>query len=141
MVDKIIYDKEIKHHIIRFYPNEDLLESLNNYLIKNNIKAATVISCVGSLCNLKIRLPDLSILEEKESFEIVSLVGNIGINRTHLHISVGNSKGVCIGGHMLNNNIIYTTAEIVIIEYKGLEFIGIEDEETKFKELKIKQTE
>ncbi|KAF6027737.1 hypothetical protein EB796_013960 [Bugula neritina] len=49
-------------------------------------------------------------------FEIVSLVGVIASPHAHLHISLSDSKGQVIGGHLVEDDIIYTTAELVITE-------------------------
>ena len=137
MVDSVVYNRGVKYHIIRLHPKEDLKLSIERYVEKNNILAGSILTCVGSLAKISLRLPDLSKLEEDGSYEIVSLVGNVGVNRTHLHLSVGNKEGSCYGGHLLENNYVYTTAEIIIIEFCELKFIGEEDKETGFKELKI----
>jgi len=47
-------------------------------------------------------------------FEIVSLVGVIASPHAHLHISLSDSKGQVIGGHLVEDDIIYTTAEVNI---------------------------
>ncbi len=40
----------------------------------------------------------------------------------HLHLSIADTKGVVVGGHVLDGNLIYTTAEIVIGEADTLQF-------------------
>ena len=54
--------------------------------------------------------------------EIVSLSGTLSKNGTHLHMSVANSEGQIFGGHVVEGSIIYTTAEIVILEMSELVF-------------------
>ncbi len=49
-------------------------------------------------------------------------VGTISIHGEHLHISLSDSEGKTIGGHLLGDAIVYTTAEIVIGEMCGVEF-------------------
>ena len=34
----------------------------------------------------------------------------------HVHISVADGEGVTVGGHLLQGNIVYTTAEITMLE-------------------------
>ncbi|HEV7474634.1 MAG TPA: DUF296 domain-containing protein [Pyrinomonadaceae bacterium] len=92
-----------------------------------------------SLQNATIRLAD-----QKEAttfagkFEIVSLVGTMGQDGVHLHISIADSNGKTIGGHLVDGCLIYTTAEIVIGEARGLTFSREQDEQTGFKELRIR---
>lgn len=45
----------------------------------------------------------------------MSLVGTIN-DTGHLHISLADCKGEVIGGHVMKDLIIYTTAEVVIGE-------------------------
>lgn len=46
-------------------------------------------------------------------FEIVSLVGTLSAGG-HLHGSFSDREGQVIGGHILGDAVIYTTAEVVI---------------------------
>ncbi|MBC7587391.1 MAG: DNA-binding protein, partial [Chitinophagaceae bacterium] len=46
--------------------------------------------------------------------------------------------GKTIGGHLLNNNIVYTTAEIVIGETKDFIFTREKDGSTPWEELQVK---
>ena len=71
-------------------------------------------------------------------FEIVSLVGTVSINGSHLHMNVSDSTGATIGGHLLDSNLVYTTAEIVIGEDKQLVFTREKDGSTPWEELRIK---
>lgn len=115
-----------KVHVLRLGPGEDLLDSLWKYARVTNIHAASVASVVGSLTTTNIRYANQ---EDGTSlsghFEIVSVVGNIDLQTPeapgyegngHIHISCSDEKGVTIGGHMLSGNIVYTTAEITILE-------------------------
>ncbi len=127
-----------KIHVLRLLPNSDLYESLLQYINKNVISAASVLSCVGSLEKLHIRTANLNFIVKNEHLEIVSLVGNLGLNRNHLHISVSDGEGRCIGGHLMKEgNIVHTTVEISLIEYNDLLFLSKYDETTKFNELII----
>lgn len=40
----------------------------------------------------------------------------------HVHIALSNEEGVTIGGHMLLGNLIYTTAEITLVDFSNLLF-------------------
>jgi predicted DNA-binding protein with PD1-like motif len=41
--------------------------------------------------------------------------GTVSVNGSHLHISISDSTGKTIGGHLMEGCKIYTTAEIVIL--------------------------
>jgi predicted DNA-binding protein with PD1-like motif len=65
------------------------------------------------------------------------LVGTVSISGSHLHLSISDSTGKTIGGHLLEDNLVYTTAEIVIGESKNLLFTR-EKMELPWEELQIK---
>ena len=46
--------------------------------------------------------------------EILSLSGTLSRDGAHLHISVANSTGSVIGGHLCPGSLVRTTAELVI---------------------------
>lgn len=56
---------------------------------------------------------------------------------THLHISVSDNKGQCLGGHLLNGSTILTTAEITLVNLIDAEYTRQFDPLTKYKELTI----
>ena len=60
-------------------------------------------------------------------------------DRYHLHISVSDSEGNTKGGHLKENNIIYTTAEIVLGELPKLSFIKVNNPGENWPELEIKE--
>jgi len=112
-------------HILRLQPNEDILNCIYKYCLLKKIKSASIISTVGSLKTTNIRYANQENGTSLNGFfEIVSLVGNIDqqsdsdadAESGHIHISVSNEYGMTIGGHALQGNIVYTTAEITILE-------------------------
>ena len=134
--------KSTKVHVFRLKPNQDLKKEIQNIVNSEKIKAGYIITCVGSLKKLSIRLANEKnnlVLDEK--FEIVSLVGTVSENGSHIHISISDKTGKTIGGHLSDGNIIYTTAEIVIGEIDNLNFKREEDKESGFKELSIYEEE
>ena len=80
-------------------------------------------------------------LLHEAKFEIVSLVGTLSPDGSHSHISLSDGTGATIGGHLLEGNEVYTTAEIVIGEAEYLQFRREVDPVTTFKELTIKKRE
>lgn len=107
--------------------------------VENKIKAGFIATCVGSLEQINLRYanqPEGKIL--KGHFEIVSLVGTLTDSSSHLHLSVSDNTGKTIGGHLLDGNLIYTTAEIVIRELTDVQFEREIDSTYGYKELVIK---
>ena len=120
-----IFDRS-RVHVLRLGPGEDLLASIWRYARVTNIYAASVASVVGSLTVTNIRYANQENgTSLKGHFEIVSVVGNIDLQNVdeenyqgsgHIHISCSDEMGVTVGGHLLEGNIVYTTAEITILE-------------------------
>jgi predicted DNA-binding protein with PD1-like motif len=124
----------------RLKPHQDLKVEILKFASANNLKAAAIVSCAGSLEQYNIRFanqPDGTFA--KGFFEIVSLSGTFSDTSSHIHISVSDEKGVTIGGHLMNNNLIYTTAEIVILEMTDLEFTRENDPTYGYQELAVKK--
>lgn len=124
---------------IRLCPKEDLKAKLDEYVKTQNIKAACIITCSGSLQQAAIRYanqPNTDIICEK--FEIVSLTGTLSQSGSHLHIAVSDSSGKTIGGHLKEGSIIYTTAEIVLAILPGAVYERETDPTYGYKELVIK---
>lgn len=125
-------------YAIRLRPNQDLRHELEAFATANNLQAAFILTCVGSLRHAALRLadkPDTTQYEGK--FEIVSLVGTLSKDGPHLHISLSDGTGTMIGGHLQMGNLIYTTAEIVIGELTDKVFSRPIDTETTYDELEI----
>ncbi|MEO0686668.1 MAG: PPC domain-containing DNA-binding protein [Cyanobacteria bacterium J06649_11] len=100
---------------VRLKPNADLRKSLKSFAVKQNIQAGFILTAIGSLEKATIRFANqdnTTVLTEK--FEILSLNGTLATTGIHLHISIADSRGNVIGGHLSDGCIIYTTAEIAI---------------------------
>ena len=128
-------------HVFRLKPGDDLFNSIKEYINEKKIKAGFIMSCVGSLQEINIRLANADkFLVKKEHFEIVSLVGCVSYNnRFHLHISISDSEGNTKGGHLKDKNIVYTTAEVVIGELPELSFSEVNNPGEDWPELQIEQ--
>lgn len=127
-------------HPIRLKPGEDLFAGIENYVRDHDIKAGWIATCAGSLTQCRIRYanqPNGDTLVGH--FEIVSLSGTVSTGGSHLHISVSDSTGRTIGGHLLEGNLVYTTAEIVIGESRSHQFLREQDGSTPWKELQIRR--
>lgn len=125
-------------HCFRLQPGDDLKIQLAKICLQKNILAGCLVSSVGSLKKLNLRLANSqTFLQKVENFEIVSLNGTISVHGIHLHMSVSDSHGQVLGGHLMDENIIYTTCELVILELPDFNFSRELDSKTGFKELKI----
>ncbi len=130
-------------HTFRLKPGDDLRQGLEEFFQANNLKAASIVTCVGSIDRLSMRMAGASPgLQDnrviKGCYEIVSLVGTIGKDGSHIHISVSDTKGRVIGGHLKNGSRIHTTAEIVLVESSEELYKRELDPETGFKELTVR---
>lgn len=125
-------------HALRLKPGDDLRQQLLGFVEQQHMKAATLVTCVGSLTTTTLRLANQEgPTVYKGHFEIVSLVGTLSINGSHLHLAVSDSTGRTIGGHLLDGNIVYTTAEIVVGEMPELDFRRETDATYGYKELSV----
>lgn len=130
----------INVHAIRLKPNEDLRKAIENYAKENNIAAGWLVTCAGSLTSYNLRFANEEKGREgKGHFEIVSLTGTVSINGSHIHISISDSTGRTIGGHLLAGCTIYTTAEIVMQSTAQLNFKREKDGTTPWEELQIEK--
>jgi len=126
-------------HAIRLKPGEDVKQSLQKFIVANNIKAGWIITCAGSLTEYNIRFANQADGNKGTGhFEIISLTGTLAVNGTHIHISVADSTGKTIGGHLMDGCKVYTTGEIIIGESKHLIFTREKDGTTPWEELQIK---
>lgn len=132
-------NENVKIHAFRLKPGQDLKQEITSYVLQHKIEAGWIMTCVGSVTQYNLRFANQSEgTKANGHFEIVSLVGTVSINGSHLHMSVSDSTGATIGGHLLDSNIVYTTAEIVIGEGKQLVFTREKDGSTPWDELQIK---
>jgi predicted DNA-binding protein with PD1-like motif len=123
---------------LRLRPGQDLRQQLTALVQQRQLKAAAVLTCVGSLTQVTLRLAN----QEGPTvyhghFEIVSLVGTLADSGSHLHLAVADSTGRTIGGHLLDGNLVYTTAELVLGVLEDVEFRRETDPAFGYKELAV----
>ena len=129
-----------KVYIFRLNPGEDLRKSIEALVKEKNIIAGWINTCVGSLTDYTIRFANQQEGNNGSGhFEIVSLTGTVSVNGSHLHISISDSTGKTIGGHLLEGCKIYTTAEIIIGSTANYEFKREKDGTTDWEELQVKE--
>lgn len=128
----------IKPHAFRLKPGQLLREEIEAYVKKHHIEAGWIGSCAGSLTQYHIRFanqPGGSM--GSGHFEIVSLGGTVSEKGCHLHISISDSSGHTLGGHLLDSCVVYTTAEIVLLETTRYRFSREKDGTTPWEELQV----
>ena len=129
-----------KTHAFRLKPGADLKKEIEAFVKTNNIQAGWISCGVGSLTDYNIRFanqPGGS--KDSGHFEIVSLIGTVSVNGSHIHINISDSTGKTLGGHLLDSNLVYTTAEIVIQESDDFIFTSEKDGSTPWEELQVKK--
>jgi predicted DNA-binding protein with PD1-like motif len=132
----------MKIHALRLTPGEDLKKRLISLTESKGIVAGCILTCVGSLQQVCLRLADRNKTETYvEKFEIIALSGTLSQEGVHLHLGVADSSGKMIGGHLMDGNLIYTTAEIIIGELTDFVFERRLDERTTYKEIVISRRE
>lgn len=130
-----------KPHAFRLKPGQDLKKEILQYVKEKQIKAGWISTCVGSLTSYNIRFANQPEGHNGSGhFEIVSLTGTVSVNGSHLHLSISDNTGKTIGGHLMDSNIVYTTAEIVILSSDELIFKREKDGSTPWEELQVEET-
>ena len=132
--------EKVQSFAFRLKPGEDLQKGIASFCNENNIKAGWVSTCVGSLTDYTIRFAN----QPKGSvgsghFEIVSLTGTISDNGMHMHLSIIDSTGKTLGGHLMPGCKIYTTAEIVLQSTDKYVFTREKDRTTPWEEFQVKR--
>lgn len=124
----------------RLRPGQDLKGELDTFVKQQRIDAGAMLTCVGSLTDVTLRLANQDGPSVWQGhFEIVSLVGTLSTNGSHLHLSVSDSTGRTIGGHLLSGCKIYTTAEIVVGVMPSLNYVREPDPTFGYQELVVRK--
>ncbi|NML67203.1 DNA-binding protein [Hymenobacter sp. RP-2-7] len=130
----------LRAYALRLQPGDDLREALGAFVAAQGLGASAVLTCVGSLAEVVLRLANQEAATYYQGhFEIVSLVGTLSATGgAHLHLSVADGTGRTLGGHLLAGCRIYTTAEIVLAALPELEFTREIDPTFGYYELVVK---
>ena len=124
----------------RLLPKQDLKKEIEKIVQENNVKAGSLLSIVGSLTNLRLRVADgKTVREWTDQFEIVSGARTLSTSKCHIHISASDQEGRVLGGHLKEGCVIGTTAEIVLQVFEGMEFTREPDPDTGYGELIVKK--
>ena len=128
----------MENYTFRLTPGQDLFDSIESFVLQNQIEAGCILSGVGSLTHAVLRLANREFYNEYEGYyEIVSITGTVSIHGSHLHVSISNGDGVTIGGHLVSGCKIYTTAEIVIAAFSDVVYKREFAEDSGYDELMV----
>ena len=125
--------------VVRLLPGDDLAISLRRFAAERGIRAAVVLSCVGST-GPRTTLRPAGAGEARRlegDFEILSLTGTLSASGHHLHMSISDRECHTYGGHVLEGCLVRTTAEVVLGVLEGVAFNRPVDARTGFKELSV----
>jgi len=121
---------------LRLSPSADLRTALEAAVALRSHRAGFVVSGVGSLSEARLRLAGA---EEpgnlRGDLEILTLAGTVASNGSHLHLSVADSDGRVMGGHVAHGCTVRTTAEVLLLLLPGWSFKREFDPATGFAEL------
>lgn len=132
------FSSKARIHVVRFGPGVDLRKSLQQLASHHHWSAGVIVTCVGSLVEYNLRFANQrSGSRRKGHFEIISLTGTISHSSVHLHLSVSDEKGVLAGGHLLEGNMVFTTAEVAVAELPDIVFDRALDPASGYHELHL----
>ncbi len=130
----------ISTYAFRLKPGDDLRVGIERVVKENEIEAGWVATGIGSLTDYNIRFANVpGGTTGSGHFEIVSLSGTVSIQGSHLHISISDSSGHTIGGHLMPGCKVYTTAEIILQASDKYDFTRKKDGSTLWEELLVKE--
>ena len=126
-------------HPVGLSPGDDLRGALEDALRELNLKAAFVLQGIGSLSVAQLRFAGVEEPSElRGDLEILTLAGSISPDGAHLHMSVSDSRGQVLGGHVAHGCSVRTTAEILLALLPEHHFSREHDAHTGFAELVIR---
>ncbi|MDN3919933.1 PPC domain-containing DNA-binding protein [Roseateles violae] len=124
---------------LRLRPGDELRPAIEAAVYASGHGAAFVVSGIGSLDRLRLRLAGAETLLNRDAdFEMLSLAGSIAANGSHLHISVSDAAGQVLGGHVAPGCRVRTTAEILLALLPGHQLSREPDPATGYAELMIR---
>ena len=86
---------------LRLRPGDDLRLALEAWMAQQPERACCVISAVGSLSVVQLRLAGAAQSTTIHGdLEILSLAGTLAPDGAHLHIAIADASGAVLGGHL-----------------------------------------
>ncbi len=132
----------MKEIAFRLHKGDDLRQSIEEKCAQLNIDTAILLSAVGCVYEVQRRLADArKYLHLDRDHEIVSLTGTVSQGKAHLHISLSDDEGHCIGGHLEKGCLINTTCEVVLGILEDYRSERVFDEDTGYDEISFKEVD
>jgi len=123
---------------VRLRQGADLRKEIDVLAQTKEIQAGTVLSLVGSLECVCLRLADGKTSNTFNGpFEITSATGTVSPDGSHIHVSLADTEGKVIGGHLKEGSIVHTTVEVVLLDFDDVHFRRVRDSLTGYDELTI----
>jgi predicted DNA-binding protein with PD1-like motif len=125
---------------LRLEPGTDLKQELQALVRRERLSAAWVVTCVGSLSQIALRLADIHTAAGE--YEIISAAGTLSATGVHVHLAVADPTGVMIGGHVMSGCVVSPegSVELVVGTDAGWRFERGRHPRTGYDELTIART-
>jgi predicted DNA-binding protein with PD1-like motif len=115
---------------LTLHAGEDLFQALKDFMEKEDLKEAYILSCIGSLKRVVLAYPktkaippEIETIIMEGLFEINGISGNIkkeaGEVKVHLHGSISKAGRNVSGGAINEGTRVFKVAELVIVGTKG----------------------
>lgn len=129
----------MKPYLLRLKPNQDIKLELLRYAQERNIKTASIVSAVGSVSSMKVRIADgKTIASDTYNREVLSLSGTLINGKIHAHIGAISTRMDVFGGHLMEGCIVHTTMEVTLLDLsEDVQAERIFDSETGYDELNV----
>jgi predicted DNA-binding protein with PD1-like motif len=125
---------------VRLRPAADLKGELVALAARQRIPAGWVLTCVGSLSQVRLRLAGgAEPATWQGTFEIIALTGTLSQDGGHLHLAVADHQGRTVGGHLAEGCTVRTTAKVVLGADDLLLFAREHDPATGYDELVVRK--
>jgi predicted DNA-binding protein with PD1-like motif len=110
-----------KVHILNIKAGGDVIGSIQTYLSSNKIEAANIMSAVGTLRSVTMRLaycdegkgyPTRTHHGKKQKYQLISLSGCLSMHGARLSVCIGDNAGTSHVGQLVGNMIAHDHVEI-----------------------------
>ena len=129
----------MKPYLLRLKPNQDIKQALIDVANMRSIKIASIVSAVGSVSSMKVRIADgKTIACDTQDREVLSLSGTLINDKIHAHIGAISISMDVFGGHLMEGCVVHTTMEITLLDLS--DEVNAErtyDSETGYDELNV----
>src|SRR4051812_2351852 len=96
------FPRGARSHLLRLKPGMDVTAELARYAKEKSLRAATIVSAVGSLTHVALRFANQpGATRLRGHFEVVSLSGYLADGELHAHMAVSDGEGKTTGGHLM----------------------------------------